>query len=207
MSEVQTPAAQATPTAPAQEVTSQATQQAVSTPASGTAAAQVPTTSETQTKSPVVPEKYDLKLPDGSTLDPKVIEAVASFAKEKGLSQEIAQAVLEREHLAIDSYTKAIDQKWEAQKQEWLKTSMSDKEFGGDNLKQAVETGHRALKRFDATGKLSEMLESTGFGNHPEVVRFFYNLGKSMSEDQLVMPGAQSGGKKSIEEIFYGKQD
>lgn len=204
MSEVQTPAAQATPTAQAQtEVTSQPTTPAASTPASPVAA-QTQQPSEAQPKSSVVPEKYDLKLPEGSTLDPKTIEAVASFAKEKGLSQEVAQAVLEREHLAIDSFAKAMDQKVEESKKQWLETSLQDKEFGGDNLKLAVETGHRALKRFDSTGKLTEMLNSTGFGNHPEVVRFFYNVGKHMAEDKLVVPGAQVGGKKSIEDVFYG---
>lgn len=207
MSEVQTPAAQATPTAPAQTETKAETQAtAAGTTVVTGAEAQAQTTSETQTKSPVVPEKYDLKLPEGATLDQKALDELSAFAKEKGLSQEAAQAVLEREHSLAKSFEQKAQQEWETRKDQWLKDAQSDKEFGGENLKLSAETAHRALKRFDSTGKLAEMLESTGMGNHPEVIRFMWKIGQAMSEDQLVVPGAQTGGKKSIEEIFYGKQ-
>ena len=42
----------------------------------------------------VAPEKYDLKLPEGSKLDAKHIEKIAADAKARGLSQEDAQALL-----------------------------------------------------------------------------------------------------------------
>lgn len=205
MSEVQTPAAQATPTPPAQtEAKTETPAVAASAPAANSESAQSQSTSEAQTKPSVVPDKYDLKLPEGSTLDPKALESVSAFAKENGLSQEAAQAVLEREHSLVKGLQKAQTQEWEATKERWLKESMSDKELGGDRLKESVEIASRAIKRFDPTGKMTEMLEKSGFGNHPEVIRFMKRIGEAMAEDRLVVPGAQVGsGKKPIEEIFY----
>lgn len=208
MSEAQTAATQATPEVAAQATTqAQAAAPAVSTTASATATATEakPATSEAQPAAKVAPEKYDLKLPDGSTLDQSAIERVATYAKEKGLSQEMAQAVLEREHMAVDSYSKSIDEQWKAQQAQWTQTVQSDKEMGGAAFKENVELAHRVIKKY-ASEEFVNALESSGFGNHPELMRVFLRIGKQMSEDKLVLPGAQAGGKKSIEEIFYGKQ-
>ena len=41
----------------------------------------------------IVPEKYDLKIPDGALITPADVERIATFAKERGLSNEEAQAV------------------------------------------------------------------------------------------------------------------
>lgn len=209
MSEVQTAPAQATPTAAAQTTEpAQAPAPAASTPASSeaqaTAAAAPTKTSEAPTAAPVVPEKYELKLPEGSSLDQSALDRVASYAKEKGLSQEMAQAVLEREHLAVSSYSERIDKEWEATKQQWVQTVQADKELGGEAFKVNAELAHRVIKKY-ASEDFVKALETSGFGNHPELLRTFLRIGKAMSEDKLVLPGAQAGGKKPIEELFYGK--
>src|SRR5688572_20896218 len=53
---------------------------------------------------PVVPEKYDLKLPEGSLLEAAQMEKISAYAKEKGLSNEQAQELLERENDAVSGY-------------------------------------------------------------------------------------------------------
>jgi hypothetical protein len=50
------------------------------------------------TEAKVVPEKYDLKLPEASLLDASHVEKLTAFAKERGLSNDEAQALLEREN-------------------------------------------------------------------------------------------------------------
>jgi len=206
MSEVQTAPAHATPTAAAQTTeTAQAPTPAASTPASPQAQSQTSTTtSEAPKAAPAIPEKYELKLPEGSSLDQSALDQVAAYAKEKGLSQEMAQAVLERENLAVSSYSERIDKEWEATKQQWVQTALSDKELGGDAFKANVELAHRVIKKY-ASDEFVKALDSSGFGNHPELIRTFLRIGKLMSEDKLVLPGAQAGGKKPIEELFYGK--
>ena len=41
-----------------------------------------------------------------------------------------------------------------------------------------------------ATPALKAALNETGFGNHPELVRLFVKIGKSLSEDSFTTKGA-----------------
>jgi hypothetical protein len=151
----------------------------------------------------VVPEKYDLKLPDGSPLDAKALDEVSSFAKEKKLTQDEAQAVLERESKRIASYVDAQKEQLAQKQKEWIETIKTDKELGGEGMNKTIEMAKRVVDRY-GSDSLKKALNDSGLGNHPELVRFVSRIGKAMSEDQLVLPGAaQSTGKKSLEDIFY----
>ena len=50
---------------------------------------------------PAVPEKYDLKAPEGSLLAEPMLEKIAAFARERGFSQEQAQAMVEHESASL----------------------------------------------------------------------------------------------------------
>jgi len=153
----------------------------------------------------VVPEKYELKMPDGSKLDQKHLESVSTYAKAKGLTNEQAQEFLNRESDAVKSLHDAQMAGLQERKTSWKKESELDKEIGGDNFAKNVELGHRVLKHFGADALIPQ-LEATGFGNHPDVVRLFMKIGKAMGEDTLVMPKSQGGGSKSLAETFYPSQ-
>lgn len=154
---------------------------------------------------PKVPEKYDLKLPDGSLLEASHIERISSFAKEKGLSNEMAQSLLEREHGAVSSYAEAQKQNYNKTVDSWAKLVEADSEIGGEGYKKNVELASRVIKRFGSES-LVKALNETGYGNHPELVRAFTRIGKAMTEDQLVMPGTQPPAKPSMEDRFYGSK-
>lgn len=155
---------------------------------------------------PVVPEKYELKPVDGSPVDAKYLESFQTYAKEKGMTQEQAQQLFERETFAVSEYASKLDSEFEAQKSQWIEAVKKDPEIGGDHFQQNVELAHRALERFGAPSFVKE-LDASGYGNHPELVRVFARIGKALSEDRFIDPGANTGGKRSMEEIFYGKQN
>lgn len=73
----------------------------------------------------------------------------------------------------------------QAVRTEWADTSRADKEFGGDKLGESLATAKKAMDAF-ATPELRTLLDESGLGNHPEVIRLFYRTGKAMSEDSLV---------------------
>lgn len=152
-----------------------------------------------------VPDKYELKLPDGALIDPKRVDEIAAFAKAQGLSNEQAQGILERENGAVSSFVQNQNETIKAKTESWVSEVKADKELGGDNFPQTVEAAKRAVDKF-ATPDFKKHLEETGLGNHPELVRVFARIGKAMSDDSSVFPNAQTGGKKSIEDIFYPKQ-
>jgi len=148
------------------------------------------------------PEKYDLKLPEGSLLGQDRLEKIASFAKERGFSNDVAQEILNRENALLVSY--AEGQQVEAKKLSgtWMESSRTDKEFGGTEFGKNAELAKRVVQRY-GSDELKKGLSETGFGNHPELVRMLVRIGKTMSEDQLVMPGSQSAETKKIEDVFY----
>ena len=138
-------------------------------------------------------------------MDPARIEEVAAFAKAQGFSNETAQAVLERENGAIARYQESqMAQFKEMVEVKWVEQVKADKEIGGEKFKENVELAHRALKQFGSPDFIKE-LDSSGYGNHPELVRIFARVGKMISNDKAVMPGMQSAPKKSREELFYGE--
>lgn len=151
----------------------------------------------------VVPEKYDLKPPKDSPLSVAHLEKLSSYAKEKGLSNEQAQTLLERESQAVSDFTADLKESQSKLTQTWFDQAKNDKEIGGEAFKQNAELAKRVVGRF-GTDEFKKELSKTGLGNHPELLRVFSRIGKAMSEDQLVIPGVQAGGKKSIESLLYG---
>lgn len=159
---------------------------------------------DTTPQAPAVPEKYDFKLDEGSLLDAAYVEQFSQFAKEKKLTQDQAQEFLQREAQALNSFVQKQQQEFEKVQAEWVNQIKTDPEIGGDKFNQSIELAHRALKEFASDSFLKE-LETTGYGNHPELVRVFAKIGNLIKEDKMISPSA-AGGTRSIEEIFYGKK-
>jgi hypothetical protein len=138
------------------------------------------------------PEQYeDFKAPDGVTLDAEVTGEFKALAKELNLPQEKAQQV-------ADLGAK-LAQKWQAQQAtalteaaaKWAADSQADKEFGGDKLQENLATAKKALDTFGSP-ELKTLLNESGLGNHPEIIRMLFKAGTAISEDRLVAgkPGA-----------------
>lgn len=186
-----------TPDSPA----SKAEPSAAAKPAEG----EKPGTPKPAEQKTAVPQAYDIKLPEGSALNPAHVDTVKTFAKENNLSNEQAQKVLERDHAAVTDMHQQLEQK----KSEWIKTASNDPEIGGEEFTRNAELSKRVIARFGSEG-LKKQLNETGLGNHPELVRTFVRIGKLMSEDQFIFPGgAQQTEKesKSIEDKFYGSSN
>lgn len=152
---------------------------------------------------PVAPETYDIKLPDGSRLDPSRVESIAALAKERKLSNEAAQEILTREHEAVEGFAAVQTAAYQKEQEGWATSLKTDKEIGGDNYNKSIELASRVVKQF-GTPEFSEALNRTGLGNHPELVRVFARVAKSLGEDTLVLPGAApAAGPKDVRELFY----
>jgi hypothetical protein len=151
---------------------------------------------------PPAPVTYTLKIPDGSPLDPAHLEKTVAYAKERGLSNEDAQKVLERDHANAVAYLETQKGMLVKKAEEWAASAKADKEIGGEAFAQNAELAKRVLSRF-GTDDLRKVLDDTGYGNFPELMRFVVRIGKAMSEDQLVLPGAAPAGKQTPEQLFY----
>lgn len=128
------------------------------------------------------PEAYEFVPPEGHVLDDGVIGKFSEVAKELNLSQTNAQKVLDVMAPAIAERQQAALQTMTA---EWADSARADKEFGGDKLDENLAIAKTALEKF-ATPEFRTLLNDTGLGNHPEVLRVFVRAGKAISPDTVV---------------------
>jgi hypothetical protein len=139
------------------------------------------------------PEKYEFKAPEGREFDAELIANFSEVAKELNLSQEVAQKVLDKMGPAVEQRQL---QQIEQVRSQWADASRNDKEFGGEKLSENLAVAKKALDQF-GTPELRTLLNTSGLGNHPDVIRFMYRAGKAISEDRYVGGDIGKGGNKS----------
>lgn len=152
-----------------------------------------------QPKPQGAPEKYEFKAVDGVTFDDAVIGAFSEVARDLNLTQEAAQKVLDRMGPVIASRQA---ERIAAVRTAWVESAKADKEFGGDKFPENIGIAKKALEAFGSP-KLRELLDDSGMGDHPEVIRAFYRVGKAMSEDGIVTGKTPS--MKSVTDVLYDK--
>lgn len=204
------PAAPAAPEPPKQPAAPAAPAEPLAKPAEPPAAKPgepAPNAKEEPPKPPAEPTKLELKLPEGSLLDAAHLEKTVAFAKERGLSTEQAQAIVERDHANLAAFVESQKTQLSQQGERWLTEAKADKEVGGDAFPKNVELARRVVEKF-GNDSLKRALDDSLLGNNPEVVRFLTRIGKAMSEDQFVRAPASAGSsvKKAPEEVLYGDQ-
>lgn len=190
-----TATAQATPQAKPTAPTTQA-KDSSSTQASLTAQPDTKPATETakpaEEKAPPAAEAiYKIEQPEGSQINDKVLSAYESAAKELGLPNDAAQNLINR----ITPLMKATaDAEVQAVKAAWVESSQADPEFGGEKLKSNLVVARKALDSFGSPA-FKELLDSSGLGSHPEMIRLLWKAGKAISEDSFV--GGQGGSAKA----------
>jgi hypothetical protein len=158
---------------------------------------------KTDTSKPAgAPEKYEFKAPEGQSFDANVLAQFEEVAREINLPQAEAQKML-------DKIAPALAQKQadiiKAAQDEWVASTKADKEIGGDKLDANLSVAKKALDTF-GTPALRDLLNESGLGNHPEIIRAFYKAGKAISEDSFVPGGSKPAGNsdQSLASKLYG---
>ena len=143
---------------------------------------------------------YEFTAPEGVTLDQARVEEFTALAKDLKLPAEKAQAL-------VDMATKVEVQRaeqFEALKATWADEIAKDKVLGGDKLTETLATAKKVYSLLPAEEATSfkAMLDASGFGNHPSMVRLLHAVGKALSEDKFV-PGGAAPAKGSAAKSFY----
>lgn len=154
-------------------------------------------TTDTKATEPVVPESYELKMPEGVQLDSAAAEEFTAIAKELKLDQAAAQKL-------ADIGAKMATRQAEAHAQlveTWTEQVKTDKEIGGDKLDENLGVARKAIDTFGSP-ELKALLNSTGLGNHPEVVKLAFKVGKAISEDRFVT-GSPKGAETDMAKKLF----
>jgi hypothetical protein len=134
-----------------------------------------------------VPEKYEFKVDGFEFIDTALADKAAPILQKLGLNNEQANALAQvyAEHLTQQgelyeaNQQKAFFEKldgWEAETQ---------KQFG-DKLPQALESAKIALQYLESP-ELVELLDTSGLGSHPNVIRSLAKLGGRMRERETAL--------------------
>lgn len=171
----------------------------------------------------VVPDTYDLKWPDGSTLNPAIVERTAATARALGLSNAAGQQLLDQtvqDLTNAETAAKATAQatfdaqveawkpggaEWVKRNTAWTNDAIADAEIGGtpEKLAVSVEKAQQALAKYGPP-ELKPLLDETGFGSHPAVIKLLASIGRAMSEGSLVLGATGQPGKpKSDGQLMY----
>lgn len=148
-----------------------------------------------------VPEKYEFGQIDGVDLDPSVIGGFSDVAKEIGLSQEQAGAVVEkiapllaqREAQRVAEITQA-----------WGEEVKQDKEIGGEQFDENLSVAKQALDAY-GSDELKSILDESGIGNHKEVIKFMWRVGQTLQEDRL-MSGDGGSSHQDARDLYPNTQ-
>lgn len=149
--------------------------------------------------------EFKIENVEGDVLTDADKERIESFTKDQGLSKEAGQKLAQ--HINDDrmEYVEGLKTQMAEKVQDWAEQVKSDKELGGEKYDQSVSLARTALNKFGSESLL-EQLDLTGFGSNPEVVRIFARIGKAIGPDDLIRGGGSSKVEKSMEDVFYGKQ-
>lgn len=148
-------------------------------------------------------DDLEVVLPKESKLSKEDAEAVKAFAKEHKLSKEQAEVVLKLSDKAVNGYLEAQKTQLKQTVTQWEKQAKADPDIGGDKYAQSVEIAKKGYK--NAPASMRNFLNETGLGSHPDVVKFFYRLGKLGLNDKMVPSGSEAKNEpKSHAQLIYG---
>lgn len=124
-------------------------------------------------------------------------------------AQDTAQALSEKGAHQPDAFAERLRahedaqrQRWQAQVNQWRKEVSEDPHMGGANLPASIARAQLALDRFDEGRHIGQLLEQTGYGNNPVVLRFFNRVADALMEDGMVQ-GQPGSGMPPLEERMY----
>jgi len=143
-----------------------------------------------------VPEdgKYSLTMPEGVEVDQELLDAVGADFKELNLTNGQAQKLADKFTSVMQARAENQGKVWGERVQKWADDAKADKTMGGDNWNGTVNDAQRAIAKL-GTPELKEYLNSSGGGNHPEVIRILAKAGALLKEDNPPNGGGQGSGK------------
>ncbi|MBS7559932.1 hypothetical protein KHO49_16440 [Pseudomonas sp. RC4D1] len=144
------------------------------------------------------PEAYeDFTLPEGMEMDTEVLGEFKNLAKELNIPQAKAQQLIDFQSQLATKQAEQYQAAVTKQAQDWAASIKSDPEVGGENYEKSVASAVKVIQSFGDPA-LTELLNTSGLGNHPALFKFCHRISAAISEDKFVMPGSQTNTPKEM---------
>ena len=144
------------------------------------------------------PEAYeDFTLPEGMEMDVEILGEFKNLAKELNIPQAKAQQLIDFQSQLASKQAEAYQAAVTKQAQDWAAEIKNDPEIGGENYDKSVASAIKVIQSFGDPA-LTELLNTSGLGNHPALFKFCHRISAAISEDKFVMPGSQTNAPKEM---------
>ena len=163
---------------------------AVTPPAAAPPAPAQPETNATggeKAQADTPPEPYALDFGVyGENVDAGEAQFLSQIAQESGADAAVASKL-------VQDLTLWGQVKHEQQVQAWEEASRNDPDFGGEKLAENLAIANRVFEAYDPQGIIRGLLQETGYGNHPDLIRFMLAIGRDLAPDRMVSASGASG--------------
>lgn len=179
------PASSAAPAAPAASAAAPAASPAAPAPAASAAdPAAAPAAPAAPAATPAAPAA---PAPAAETPEAKATRE----ATEKATADKVAA---DAKTASRNEYATEIANNVKATQTAWTEAAKIDKEYGGEKFEENKGIARSAMATY-CTPEFIQFIDKAGLGNHPEMLRAFWKIGKDIAQDKLVT-GRQAGANK-----------
>lgn len=189
--------------------------------AQATEAQPQPITEGGQSDEPAPPPTYEpFTLPENLPLDQERISEFTNLLAEVELAkgdhtkmQEFGQKMVDfhvnEVQKTIENYNNYMIEAFEKQKNDWKEAFLKDPEIGGNRWQTTVNSALGFITTHGGTAEqqaeLRSLMDSSGLGNHPAVIRLFANAMVAMAEPKPLATVKPVPTVKSRTQTMYGQ--
>ena len=109
----------------------------------------------------------------------------------------------------VQDYNKVLQDGWAKQKNDWKEAVVKDPDIGGNRLQATIDSANNFIRTHGGTqeqqNEFRSVMESSGLGNHPVIIRLLANAGRGMSEGTPLAVSRPAPAPKSKTQTLYGK--
>lgn len=144
----------------------------------------------------------EVTLSENSLISPAMLEAFKQHAAQIKLPAQSVQQWIRLEETRLQQIAQEEHENRQEQQRAWAQQTQAQ---WGNTWQEEVSGAVRAADAFGGP-ELRQLLEETGLGNHPAIIRTFAEVAKRMSEDKSVRGVASASTDKTFTQALYGKE-
>lgn len=185
--------------------------------------AEVPKENTSQSDEPAPLPSYDqFAVPEGLAVDQAKLgeftnllgefetTTKADHAEVQKLGQQLVDRHIAAVKDAVEGIAKAYQENWENQTKGWLEAFKADPEIGGNRQETTTKAARDFIRTFggnaDQQKEFRDLMQSTGLGNHPAMIRMLANANLAKSEGKPIPASQPVPQAKSKLQKFYGSK-
>lgn len=179
-------------------------------------------TEESQSEEPApLPVYEDFTVPENITLDTEQVKEFTNLLSDLEINSKIDHALIQAHgqklvdfHVAqmqkaTEDLAKFYQTTWEKQKTDWKDEFLKDSEIGGKRFQTTVDSANRFIRTHGGSEEqqteFRQLMETSGLGNHPAMIRLLASAGRAMSEGKPLAAQQPPPQPKSKVSTMYGK--